>query len=85
MAQTSLSQFFKWKETAQVEWKQTSIDVFCMKNACPYFDVAGDEVIWLQPKKLEEKQPVGRPRKHHKLELDYNDLHDFNDILKVDQ
>ena len=33
---------------------------------------------------MEEKRPVVRPRKYDKLELDNNDLHDFN-ILKVDQ
>ena len=53
-----------------------------------FFYVADDEVICLEPKKKEEKQPAGRPRKYHKLEnceLDINELHDFNDILKVDQ
>ena len=56
-----------------------------MKNARPSFDVANDEVICLEPKKSEEKQQVGRTRKYHNLELDNNDLHDFNDILEEDQ
>ena len=42
-------------------------------------------LIVSKPKKSEEKRPVGRSRKCHKLELDNKDLHDFNDILKVDQ
>ena len=61
--------------------KQTSIDDFCVKNARPSFDVADDEAISVEPKKSEEKRPVGKPRKYRKLELDNNELHDFNDIL----
>ena len=56
-----------------------------MKNARRSFDVADDKEICLEPKKTEEKRPVGRPRKYHKpenYELDINELHDFNDILK---
>ena len=57
-----------------------------MKYARPSsFDVADDEVICLKPKKSDKKRTVVRPRKYHKLELHYNDLHDFNDILKEDQ
>ena len=90
MARTRLSQSFKRKETTQVKRKQTSINVFYVKNARPSFDVADDAVICLEPKKSEEKRPVVRPkelyipRKYHKRELVNNDLHDFNDILKVD-
>ena len=53
-----------------------------------HFDVADHEVICLEPKKIEEKRPAGRPRKYHKLtnwELDINELHDINDVIKVDQ
>ena len=85
MTQTRLSQFFKRQEIAQVKRKQTSIDVFCVKNACPSFVVADEEVICLEPKRSEEKWSAGRPRKYHKLELDNNDLHDFSDIVKVDR
>ena len=56
-----------------------------MKNAHPFFDVADNEVIYLEPKKSEEKRPVGRPIYFHELELDNNDLHDFSDILKIGQ
>ena len=59
-----------------------------MKNARPSFDVADDEVICLEPKKTKAKRAVDRPIKYHKLaiyELGFNELHDFNDILKVDQ
>ena len=87
MAQTKVSQFFKRKETAKVKRKQTSIDIFCVKNTRPFFDAADDEVICLDPKKT-EKRPVGRPRKYRKLEntqLDMNELHDFNELLAVDR
>ena len=55
MTQTRLSQFFKRQEIAQVKRKQTSIDVFCVKNACPSFVVADEEVICLESKRSEEK------------------------------
>ena len=45
MAQTSLSHFFKRKGIEQVKRKQTSIDVFCVKNTRPSFDMADDEVM----------------------------------------
>ena len=57
----------------------------CVKNARPFFDVADNEVIYLEPRKSKEKRPVGRPTYFHKIELDNNDLHDFSDILKIDQ
>ena len=54
---------------------------FLCESARPSFDVADDEAISVEPKKSEEKRPVGKPRKYRKLELDNNELHDFNDIL----
>ena len=81
----------KWvkrKEMAQVKRKQTSIDVLCEKYSSPSFDVTDDEVICLEHKKAQEKRPVGTSRMYHKLEncqLDINELHNFNEILKVDQ
>ena len=61
MAQTRVSQFFKRKETAQIKRKQTSINVFCLKNSRPSFDVADNEVTCLEPKKTEEKRPFRKP------------------------
>ena len=62
MAQTRVSQFLKRKEAAQVKGKQTSIAAFCLKNARQSFDVADNEIIYLEPKKTEVRRPVGRPR-----------------------
>ena len=59
-----------------------------MKNTRPSFDVTDDEVICLEHKKAQEKRPAGTLRKYHKLEnckLDIDELHNFNEILKVDQ
>ena len=59
-----------------------------MKNTRPSFDVTDVEVICLEHKKAQEKRPVGTLRKYHKLEnckLDIDELHNFNEILKVDQ
>ena len=59
-----------------------------MKNTRPSFDVTDNEVICLDHKKAQEKRPVGTSRKYHKLEnckLDIDELHNFNEILKVDQ
>ena len=56
--------------------KQTSIEAFGVKAARPSSD---------EPKKKEEKRPVGRPREYANCELNINELHDFNNLLEVDQ
>ena len=56
MAQTRVSPSFERKKTAQVKQKQTSIDIFCVKNARRSFDLADDEIICSETEKTEEKR-----------------------------
>ena len=70
---------------------KTNFDVFLWKisfHLSDLLDVSDDEVICLEHKKTQDKRPVDAPRKYHELEnykLDINELHNFNEILQVDQ
>ena len=49
---------FETKENRTSKKKQTSTDIFCLKNSRPSFEVVDDEATCLEPKKTEEKRSV---------------------------
>ena len=86
MPPTRVSQILNEKKLHEENENKLQLMFFCVKNVRPSSHVADDEVICLETKKTKEK--VGRPRKYNKIknsELYINELHDFNDILKVNQ